>query len=373
MRIAVTGGLGFIGTTLARRLVAAGHDVLLIDNLSPQIHGAIPAPAMVEGASVERLDIREAWAFPEKLEGLDIVYHLAAETGTAQSMYQVRGYVDVNEMGTAALVEALAKVEKRPHRIILASSRSVYGEGAYVDPAAPDRIVQPQPRTPEQLAAHSWELQGADGKELAPIPTPETLPFAPGSVYAATKASQELLLRAAAPALGIKPVIFRFQNVYGEGQSLRNPYTGIISIFFNRARQGFSIPIYEDGLESRDFVHVDDVVDAMVAAMTAELPDGATMNLGAGSPTRVKDLVGSLLRAAKLDVPVEVTAQYRVGDIRHCFADLTEAQRLIGFRPKVGLDEGLRRFCDWAWSQPAYEDRLDAAMAELRARKLAAD
>lgn len=373
MRIAVTGGLGFIGTTLARRLVSAGHDVLLIDNLSPQIHGAIPTPAMVEGASVERLDIREAWAFPEKLEGLDIVYHLAAETGTAQSMYQVRGYVDVNEMGTAALVEALSKVEKRPSRIILASSRSVYGEGAYIDPAAPDRILQPQPRTPEQFAAHRWEFQGTGGSKLTAVPTPETLPFAPGSVYAATKASQELLLRAAAPALSIKPVIFRFQNVYGEGQSLRNPYTGIISIFFNRARQGFSIPIYEDGLESRDFVHVDDVVDAMVAAMTAELPDGATMNLGAGSPTSVKDLVGSLLRAAKLDVPVEVTAQYRLGDIRHCFADLTEAQRLIGFRPKVGLDEGLRRFCDWARSQPAYEDRLDAAMAELRSRKLAAD
>lgn len=372
MRIAITGGLGFIGTALARRLAGAGHDVLLIDNLSPQIHGAIPAPTLVEGVAVERLDIREAYAAAEKLEGLDIVYHLAAETGTAQSMYQVRGYVDVNEMGTASLIEALAKADKRPSRIILASSRSVYGEGAYVDPARPDRLIQPQSRLPEQLAAHAWELRGANGAELTPVATPETLPFAPGSVYAATKASQELLLRAAAPALGIKPVIFRFQNVFGEGQSLRNPYTGIISIFFNRARQGLSIPIYEDGLESRDFIHVDDIVDGLEAAMTADLPDGATMNLGAGIPTSVNDLVRALLGAAGLDVPVEVTAQYRVGDIRHCFADNSEARRLLGFTPKVSLDDGLRRFCDWAGTQPAYEDRLDAAMAELRARKLAA-
>lgn len=372
MRIAITGGLGFIGMALARRLVEAGNHVLLIDNLSPQIHGAVPTLAPIKDVAVERLDVREAHDFPEKLDGLDIVYHLAAETGTAQSMYQIRGYVGVNEMGTASLVEALAKTGKRPARIILASSRSVYGEGAYIDPAAPDRLVQPQPRLPEQLAAHEWELRSEAGAELQAVATPETLPFAPGSVYAATKASQELLLRAAAPALGIKPVIFRFQNVFGEGQSLRNPYTGIISIFFNRARQGLPIPIYEDGLESRDFVHIDDIVDGLVAAMTAELPDGATMNLGAGVATSVNELVRSLLDAAKLNVPVEITAQYRVGDIRHCFADISEAKRLIGFVPKVDLGDGLHRFCNWAWSQPAYEDRLDAAMAELRARKLAA-
>ncbi|WP_439567635.1 NAD-dependent epimerase/dehydratase family protein [Sphingopyxis sp.] len=372
MRIAITGGLGFIGSALSRRLVDAGHDVLLIDNLSPQIHGTVPTLVAPEGAAIERLDVREAHDFPEKLEGLDIVYHLAAETGTAQSMYQVRGYVGVNEMGTASLIEALAKASKRPTRIILASSRSVYGEGAYVDPAAPDRLIQPQPRLPEQLAAHEWELRSDDGTALRAVATPETLSFAPGSVYAATKASQELLLRAAAPALGIKPVIFRFQNVFGEGQSLRNPYTGIISIFFNRARQGLPIPIYEDGMETRDFIHIDDIVDGLMAAMTADLPDGATMNLGAGVATSVSELVQTLLGAAKLEVPVEVTAQYRVGDIRHCFADISEAHRLIGFVPQVDLRDGLQRFCNWAWSQPAYEDRLDAAMAELRARKLAA-
>jgi len=371
MKIAITGGMGFIGTALARRLLGAGHRVLLIDNLSPQIHGAIPAAILPAGADLERVDVRELHARPGCLEGCDAVYHLAAETGTAQSMYQIRNYVDVNEMGTAALLEAIASLAKRPTRFILASSRSVYGEGAYVDSREPERVLQPLPRTPEQLAAHRWEPVAADGAPLTPIATPESLPFAPGSIYAATKASQELLLRAAAPALGLTSAIFRFQNVYGEGQSLRNPYTGIISIFYNRARQGLPIPIYEDGEESRDFVHVDDIVDALVAALEADLPDGLVMNLGAGRATSVTTLVAELLAASGFDVPVGVTGQYRVGDIRHCFADLAAAREAIGFEPKVSLREGLSRFAAWASAQPAYEDRLDAAMAELQARKLA--
>ena len=287
-------------------------------------------------------------------------------------MYKIRDYVGVNEMGTAALLEAIAACARRPSRIILASSRSVYGEGAYADPRRPETLIQPAPRTPAQLAASDWEFRAPDGTALQAVPTPESLPFAPGSVYAATKAAQELLLRSAAPALGVKPVIFRFQNVYGEGQSLRNPYTGIISIFFNRARQGLEIPVYEDGEETRDFIHIDDIVDGLVAAMEADLPDGATMNLGSGTPTSVSVLVRALLGAAGLTVPTRVTGEYRVGDIRHCFADLSEAGRLLGFAPRIGLDEGLGRFCAWAASQPAYEDRLDAAMAELKARNLAA-
>jgi len=372
MRVLISGGMGFIGTALARRLIAEGHSVVLMDNLSPQIHGVIPAPAIAEGAEIQRLDIRQIHSQPELVEGSDIIFHLAAETGTAQSMYQIREYVGVNEMGTAALLEAIARCNKRPARIILASSRSVYGEGAYIDPRRPDTVIQPPPRTSAQLADHDWDLRADDGGALQPIPTPESLPFAPGSVYAATKAAQELLIRTAAPALGVKPIIFRFQNVYGEGQSLRNPYTGIISIFFNRARQGLEIPIYEDGLESRDFIHVDDVVDGLITAMAADLPDGVTINLGAGKPTSVNELVQVLLASAGYSVPTRITAQYRLGDIRHCFADLSAASKLLGFVPQVCLADGLARFCGWAAGQPAYEDRLDAAMAELRARNLAA-
>lgn len=372
MQIAITGGMGFIGLALARRLLADGHGVMLIDSLSPQIHGELPLVDLPAGAGVRRVDLREVHDRPELFAGTDVVFHLAAETGTAQSMYRIRDYVGVNELGTAALLESLAALDRRPARIVLASSRSVYGEGAWIDPARPDVILQPDPRTPEALAAGRWDPFGAQGQPLVPVPTPESLPFAPGSVYAATKASQELLLRAAAPALGIKPVIFRFQNVYGEGQSLRNPYTGIISIFFNRMRQGIEIPIYEDGRESRDFIHVDDVVEGLVRSMTADLPDGLVMNLGAGHGTSVTALVDRLLAAAGCRVPVKVTGEYRVGDIRHGFADIALARQWLGFAPRVTLEEGLARFCAWAAAQPAYEDRLDAAMAELRARNLAA-
>jgi len=373
MKIMITGGLGFIGQALTKRLLALGHGVVLIDSLTPQIHGALPAVTAPNGAVAVRLDVRDLARQPELVEGCDAVYHLAAETGTAQSMYRVQDYVAVNELGLAALIEAIAAADARPKRVILASSRSVYGEGAYVAQGAPEVLLQPAPRTPDQLASNLWEPVDADGAPLQAVPTPENLPFSPGSVYAATKASQELLLRAAGPALGFKSVIFRFQNVYGEGQSLQNPYTGIISIFFNRARQGLEIPVYEDGLESRDFIHIDDIVDGLVTALDADLPDGATMNLGSGAPTSVLALVDQLLASGGFDVPVRVTGQYRVGDIRHCYADLRLANRLIGFEPKVTLADGLSRFCAWAESQPAHEDRLEQATAELRARKLMGD
>ena len=371
MRIAITGGMGFIGQALARRLLGGGHTVLLIDNLAPQIHGEQPGVETPAGAQFRRLDIRDVIDEPTLLEGCDAVYHLAAETGTAQSMYRIRHYVGVNELGTAALLETLAKCDRRPSRLILASSRSVYGEGAYVDPREPDRILQPSSRTPAQLASGSWELQAGDGHTLEPIATPEDLAFAPGSVYAATKAAQELLVRSAAPALGIAPVILRFQNVYGEGQSLQNPYTGIISIFFNRARQGKPIPLFEDGLESRDFVHIDDIVDGLVASLSADVPDGAAINLGAGNPTTVAELARALLAASGHAVPVTVTGEYRVGDIRHCYADIGRARLFLGFAPQVSLADGLARFCGWAAGQPEFEDRSERAMAELRARNLA--
>lgn len=370
-RIVILGGLGFIGLELCRRLVGQGHEVVAIDNLSPQIHGEMPATVVPEGTRAVRLDVRELAERPDLFEGTNAVFHLAAETGTGQSMYRIAHYVSVNELGTAALLEAIAKCNKRPAQIVVASSRSVYGEGAYVSPKAPDRLLQPAPRTRAQLDRSQWEPLDSDGVPLQAVATPETLAFAPGSVYAATKASQELLLMSASAALGFKSTVFRFQNVYGEGQSLRNPYTGIISIFFNRARQGMEIPLYEDGLESRDFVHVHDIVNALARSVGADLPPGAVMNLGAGRPTSVTELAHELLAAAELTVPVRVTGQFRVGDIRHCFADLTQAHSLLGYTPEVSLSQGLRRFCAWAQAQPVHEDRLAAATEELRRKGLA--
>jgi dTDP-L-rhamnose 4-epimerase len=370
-RVLVTGGLGFIGMALSRRLLAAGHDVSIIDNLSPQIHGDIPNPEVPSGARITRMDVRHLPDRSDLLEDRDVVIHLAAETGTGQSMYQIGHYVSVNEMGTASLLEAIARCARRPQQVVLASSRSVYGEGAYVSNGAPETLIRPGPRTRAQLDAGQWQPLDALGKPLKAVATPESIGFAPGSVYAATKASQELLLAGAASALGFRCTVFRFQNVYGEGQSLRNPYTGIISIFFNRARQQLDIPLYEDGLESRDFIHVDDIARALQLSLDADLPSGAVMNLGSGKGTSVQELASELLAAAGLSVPVRVTGQFRVGDIRHCFADLAEARRLIGFSPELGLAQGLHRFTAWASQQPVHEDRLAQATEELRRKGLA--
>ena len=366
MKIVITGGLGFIGSKLARRLVAEGHEPLLIDALTPQIHGEVPNVEAPDGSTVVRADVRELAHRADLFEGCDAVYHLAAETGTAQSMYQIQQYVGVNDLGTAALLEALSRCQRRPRLLVLASSRSVYGEGAYEARSRRGHAVLPPPRTGAQLAGGRWEHVGADGEALTPIATAEDTPFFPGSVYAATKAAQELLIRSASSAIGVRCAVLRFQNVYGEGQSLRNPYTGIISIFYNRARQGMEIPIYEDGEESRDFVHVDDVVAALARVREAELPDGVVLNIGSGVPTSVLTLAHALNEVAGLSVPIRVTGQYRIGDIRHCYADIERARHHLAYDPKVSLHQGLSQFVAWARTEPAYEDQQARATEELR-------
>lgn len=368
MKAVITGGAGFIGQKLAATLLEQGYGVTAIDPLTPQIHGMLPSLELPAGLDFVRVDIRDTETLVEHLEDADVIYHLAAETGTGQSMYKIAQYVSVNDLGTAQLLEALTRCKSRPRRIILASSRSVYGEGAYQNDKG--SLVQPNPRSPANLANNQWEPLDENGNALIPVATPEELPYHPGSVYAATKAAQELLLRSASLGVNAKTCIFRFQNVYGEGQSLQNPYTGIISIFFNRARQGLEIPLYEDGLPTRDFVHVDDIVAGLVAGHEADVEHGTAINLGAGAPTTVSDLAALLSKVAGVDVPIRVTGQYRVGDIRHNWADLTRARSLIGFEPKVNLRDGLQRFADWAKRQPVFEDRSAQAAAELRAKGL---
>jgi dTDP-L-rhamnose 4-epimerase len=371
MKIAITGGLGFIGQHLCRGLLAKGHDLLLIDSLTPQIHGDLPAIQPPKGATVVRMDICQIAERYEVIDGVDIIFHLAAETGTGQSMYQMSHYTHVNCKGTTALLEAVAKCTKRPKQIVLGSSRSVYGEGAYTPADDPGPIVAAATRTREALEDGCWDPVDENGRSIKPVPTSENFPFAPGSIYAATKAAQELLLVSASIALGVRTTILRFQNVYGEGQSLRNPYTGIISIFFNRARQGLHIPVYEDGLESRDFIHVNDVVAALAGSIETSLPNGIIMNVGSGVPTSVSLLADTLLKASGFDVPIQVTGQYRLGDIRHCFADLNQVTKHIGFVPKISLENGLKRFCVWAITNPINEDRSEKAEAELKERGLA--
>ena len=347
-----------------------GHDVLVVDNLSSQIHGEIPNITKIDGIRFVRLDVRDLADRFNLLEDRDVIFHFAAETGTGQSMYQIAQYVSVNDLGCALLLEGLLKCSKRARHIILASSRSVYGEGAYERINQPGLIEDVMPRTRSQLELRQWEPIGLDGSSLRAVATAETQPFRPTSIYAATKISQEMLLTSASIGLGFKCTIFRFQNVYGEGQSLKNPYTGIISIFFNRARQGLRIPLYEDGNESRDFIHVNDVIDALESALLADIPSPIVFNLGSGCQTSVRALAEKLVEVSGHKVPIVVTGQYRIGDIRHCFADIRRVQNSLGFIPKINIEIGLKRFVAWASQQPIYQDKLLSAEKELRDRGL---
>lgn len=370
--VLITGGLGFIGLETAKQLVEKVDKIILLDNLSPQIHGEIPVVAheilQSDKIHIIRADITNISTIPAILEGVDAIIHLAAETGTAQSMYQIAHYNNVNSQGTAFLLQHLQNIPNQVKKIVLSSSRSVYGEGAFICNGCSSSIIRyPEARTKEQLARHQWDpLCPVCGAALSSIPTPEDARVRPASIYAATKYAQEDLIRIGCEALGISSVILRFQNVYGEGQSLNNPYTGILSIFSTRIRQGKSLPIFEDGLESRDFIHVSDVSRAIISSLYCNTRNGEVINVGAGAPTSVMAIASMLVRKMGGLIQPEVTAQYRLGDIRHCYADMRKASELLAFTPMISLDIGLDRFVSWVNTQPLPEDKLDKANAELK-------
>jgi dTDP-L-rhamnose 4-epimerase len=373
--IMITGGAGFIGTHLASMALAAGHRVRILDSLSPQIHGDNPEYRPPEGAEFIVGDITVRGDLERAIKGVDTIVHLAAETGTGQSMYEVDRYYRVNVQGTALLFDILANREHDVRNIVLGSSRSVYGEGAYLcracDPSGARRF--PESRTPDQLAEHRWTPTcPACASEMEPTATREDDRLAPASVYAATKLAQEDLVRVACGALGIAYAVLRFQNVFGEGQSLRNPYTGILSIFSTRIRLGQSLPIFEDGEETRDFVHVEDVAGALLRAVERPVARGATLNVGSGQPISIMDVARLLRDIMGSDIDPHVTGEYRVGDIRHNFADISRLESVLGLTPHVTVEQGMRRFAEWVQTQPVPEDLLDRANAELKARKLMA-
>jgi dTDP-L-rhamnose 4-epimerase len=377
--ILITGCLGFIGLNLATELVATGHRVRLFDNLSPQIHGPLPVvdhPVLAsDRVEVMRGDVVSRADLERAIAGADAIVHLAAETGTGQSMYQIAHYNFVNTQATAVLLEVLQQAASPSvKKIILASSRSVYGEGAFTCPAcSPETVRYPDPRTREALAAHRWEPAcPICAAPMQPVATSESARINPASIYAATKFAQEELIRIGAQALGIPSVALRFQNVYGEGQSLNNPYTGILSIFSTRIRQGKSLPIFEDGLESRDFVHVTDVARAVAAALKTDVGMFDVFNVGLGKPVSVMEIATKLMHKLGGTIAPHVTAEYRVGDIRHCYADITRIGEALGYQPQVDIDAGLDRFVAWVRTQPLPADRLDQANEELRRRKLMA-
>lgn len=377
--VLITGGLGFIGLNLAAELVSTGHRVRLFDNLSPQIHGSLPTidhPVLAsDQIEVMRGDVISRTDLERSIDGVDAIVHLAAETGTGQSMYQMAHYNLVNSQATALLLEVLQQATShKVRKIVLASSRSVYGEGAFACPAcSPEKTRFPEPRTREALAAHQWEPLCPDcGGQLKPVATSETAQIKPASIYAATKYAQEELIRIGAQAQGIASAVLRFQNVYGEGQSLNNPYTGILSIFSTRIRQGKSLPIFEDGSESRDFVHVTDVARAVALALKTDTGMFDIFNVGLGEAVSVMEIATKLVERLNGTVAPHVTAEYRVGDIRHCYADITRAQAVLGYQPQVDINSGLDRFVAWVRTQPLPVDRLDQANEELRRHKLMA-
>lgn len=375
-RVLITGGAGFIGARIAQSLLERGISVRILDSLSSQIHGDLPAGLdWLAGPGIEfrRESVLTEKALRAALDGVDTVIHLAAETGTGQSMYEVARYNSVNTYGTALLLDVLANDPARSvRRVVLASSRSIYGEGAYVCEACSPAVRRyPEARQAAPMDAGQWEHAcPACGGTLTAVPTLETDPPRPASIYAATKFAQEDLVRIGCSSLGIGYAILRLQNVYGEGQSLNNPYTGILSIFSTRIRRNLVLPIFEDGAETRDFVHVDDVAAAFLAAASAPDDVNGVINVGSGVPTPVREMAEKLNTAFNGRSQIIVTGQYRLGDIRHNCADISRLRDVLGLMPRIDLEEGLARFARWVLSQPLPEDRLDAANAEMRARKL---
>lgn len=362
----ITGGAGFVGSHLADELLCHGYQVRAMDSLDCQVHGQ-PARPDYLSSEVELVhgDIRDAQAVRRALEGVDAVYHLAALVGVGQSMYEIERYTDVNNRGTAVLLEAI--VERPVERLIVASSMSLYGEGAYVD-AQGARALGTE-RTRAQLEARQWEVRDASGQVLAPAPTPEEKPPALASVYALSKYDQERLCLITARAYGFSATALRFFNIYGTRQALSNPYTGVLAIFASRFLNDRPPLVNEDGFQQRDFVAVEDVARACRLALEVAEADGEVFNIGSGQPQTVLSIASQMAQVLGKSIEAEVTGQYRVGDIRHCYADISRARRVLGYHPQVELSEGLEKLAGWLEGQSA-EDRVEAAKAELEKRGL---
>lgn len=365
-RILITGGAGFVGSHLAARLLEEGYRVRVLDNLCEQVHGDDGWPAwLADDAERVRGDIRDAAAVQEALHEVDAVYHFAAAVGVGQSMYQITHYTDVNNRGTAVLLEALTKQPVK--KLVVASSMSVYGEGCYQD--ADGNGYAPKERSSAALQARRFELE-QDGHLLQPVPTPEDKTPAPSSVYALSKYDQERLGIIVGGAYRIPTTALRFFNIYGPHQALSNPYTGVLAIFSARLLNHNPPVIFEDGRQRRDFVSVHDVVQACRLALDAPEADGQVFNIGSGRNYSINEVAEKMATVlGRTSITPEVTGEYRVGDIRHCFADITKAKALLGYRPRIGLEDGLTELAEWLHTQQA-TDRVASMRGELSRRGL---
>jgi dTDP-L-rhamnose 4-epimerase len=351
-RVLITGGAGFVGSHLADAVANAGHEVILLDNLEPQVHGAgCVRPAYLDPR--HRLvygDIRDADALAPLMREVDVVFHLAAMVGVGQSMYQVRRYVDVNTLGMATLLEALLTNRGRVRKLLVASSMSIYGEGAYF--CRQCGPVFPRLRSTEQLGAGDWEVHcPACGSALEARPTGEDKPLCPTSIYAITKRDHEEMALAFGRSYDLPTVALRFFNIYGSRQALTNPYTGVAAIFSGRMLSGQTPVIYEDGRQQRDFVHVSDIVQACRLAMASSGADHQVVNVGTGRPVSVLEVAEQLARELGWSGAFEIRHKFRAGDIRHCFADITRIRSLLGYEPRHRFEDGVRELMGWVASQ----------------------
>lgn len=367
--VLVTGGAGFIGSHLVDALVERGHRVRVIDALVSQVHGENATPTYLNPkAEFIQGDVCERALVEAALDGVEVVFHEAAEVGVGQSMYEIQRYVRANDLGTAALLEAILERKSQIKKLVVASSMSIYGEGAYTCDSC--GLLAPQLRPSEQLLERRWELECPKcGKPLAPAPTSEEKPLFPTSVYAVTKQDQEQFCLAVGRSYGIPAVALRYFNVYGTRQALSNPYTGVCAIFSARLLNGNRPLIFEDGEQTRDFVHVSDIVQANLLVLETNRADYQALNVGTGVATSIRAVSRLLAHGLNVDLEPEIVGKYREGDIRHCVADISKAKSLLGYEPKMSLERGIPELLSWVGDQAA-KDKVETATAELESRQL---
>lgn len=369
-RILVTGGAGFVGSHLVDALIARGDEVRVFDSLVEQVHG--PGDRVPEylnsNAEFRHGDLLDTDALRDALKDVDVIFHQAAAVGVGQSMYEVRRYVELNSLGTANLLQLLVNDSGNIRKLIVASSMSIYGEGAYE--CAEHGAVYPQLRPAAQLAEHDWEMHCPRcGEVVAPLPTDEDKPLFPTSIYAITKRDHEEMSLSVGRAYSIPTVALRYFNIYGTRQSVSNPYTGVAAIFSSRLLNGRPPIVYEDGRQRRDFVHVSDIVQANLLALDKSEADYQVFNVGTGHPTTVLDVATELSAALGIETGYEITNKFREGDIRHCYADISRIRHVLGYEPKVAFRDGIRGMIDWLRTQTAV-DAVEAAQQELARRGL---
>lgn len=373
--VLITGGAGFIGSNLALKLIAKGYKVTVLDTLSKQIHGDNQEKTSPLYQSIKdkvtfirgSVTSHEDWV--KALEGQDAVIHLAAETGTGQSMYEIEKYVDTNIGGTALLLDILTNTKHSVKRVLVAESRAIYGEGKYHCEKCGD--VFPTDRRDEDLARGDFECHCPKcGGSVTLVATTEDSAIHPSSVYGISKQVQGQLVHLVCQTIGVESVSFRYQNVYGPGQSLTNPYTGILSIFSTRIKNHNGINIFEDGRETRDFVYIDDVVDATILGLEEPEANGLVFNVGTGVATDVLTVANTLCEKYGIEVPITVSGNYRLGDIRHNYADITLARNILGFEPKWSFSQGIEQFTNWVNQQEIQEDKYEASIEEMKRKGL---